>query len=508
MHFWGLLGLFFWGIGQGLAQEQTVRVLETTKTHKTLQINLGHLDGVAFDDLAVFLVRPDKNSSRTYYVGKAESVKIFPNTSLWYMRELKDPLAVERGAELIIMRKADSTRGIVPNKYHRKKIVLRERQKNKVRDALDSYQGKFPEKLIQKKNEYVAGNPLVPSEVSGDEDELDLLDLYSIKKEGDPITNDDLENLESLYIKELQEGPQEKVVEEKLSDEDFMKRTEQHLDRLSDEKNDPSYLVEKTKRDPDYPKLSNQGIRSSLYESVMEGKVKTYERQEQVKRWMKEMGPRWSEDLSDEELSNFIEEHGLRTEKARQEEASLHLTYHEFHAGLGFHIIDKSSHTDDNIYQRTYTLQAGLEYHLSKRYPKLERFTVDATGRITYDNLDLTEKNGKYSDQSVRLSGFFYPWHLPSALNNNLIFAGSGIRLGRGQIEATKKNIVAPYLVRALPTAHVGWKYRLSSGLGYRVMMSWEWMQLTLQDSAANTTHPDEITFLDQKIELGLIYSF
>jgi hypothetical protein len=484
------------------AEEQVV-VLDTTRSRKTVKINLGKLDGVEYDDVAMFLIRPNSVNLSTFFVGKAMAVKVYNSTSVWYFTTLKDKKAVERGDKLLMFRKADITRGYRKRKYKRRQIVAN----SSGRFSPPGRQPDDPDGLSKKGKDWPKGAPLTESQVPYDV-EVDLVDLSEIKKGEEIVEPEDLETLESVYITELQESPRAQEIEAKALRRFFQEATSSHVKKVNDKSFNVEEFYRDGIRDKDIPDVQEKSYKKNATNILKDARTRHHQRKQDIEEWISKRGKTWSQDMSDEDLSNFIEEYGIENERFRQTAATLHSTYHEFQGAIGWNIKDKSNHLDNNVHGTTFSLNLGYEYHLVKRYPPLKRFTVGISGRYSIDNLDLINKNGLYKEESLKLTITWYPFTLPSAIKTPIFFAGLGTRFGRAKIEATRLNLEGSYQVSGFPCLNFGLKYRHMSGFGYYGQFALEMIDLTLQDTELDATHPNELSFLDQKIELGLIYSF
>jgi len=469
-------------------------------------ISLGALDGINPGDVAAFTARDSGPSLKTTYIGKALVAKIFPKYSIWYLKELVSSDSIFRGRYINIMRLSDIVEGKTSGHYHHQKVVAKSRGAGRVKQAVKGYISSVPNEITK------AGTHYAPKEIlRGDEfnhyPDDELVDIAVLKNDDKKILTDELEQLESLYIENLKKAPTEQAYDESKRKKFFEDAVKNQVQKV-DENFNLEEFYSKQKKLPEYGQVAEHlGITNSLEDYQAKKDHKSIRRDE-IKKWIEAAGARWSQDLSDEELSEFIEDHGIELEKKRQIMAKQHKAWNEFSISLGLNIQDKSSHLDTNQFLTTYSLSLGYDYLMLRRYPKLHRFSFDMTFRFSRDNLDMEDRNGKSHEFSGRFSLNYYPFNLPTSLEKAIFYFGTGLRYGQASIWTTSRDLKAEYVVNGFPLFLAGLKYRLREELGFKVLLDFERIEMRLQNIGRGMTHPNVLSFLEQKIELGLIYNF
>lgn len=489
--------------------EQKVIILEATATRKTIIIQAGELDGIEVDDVGIFIDRTNPEFTNSSFVAKGISVKVYPSYSVWYLKEIKNFAKLQPGAKINIMQMADTTRGKQAKNFRRLKVVPRFKGKNRVSDALQSYYYGVPKELIHAGKSYKEGIELFAKDLKSAE-QVDLLDLAALKSENKKFATEVGEDIESLHIVDLKKGPEEKNVEKALREELFVSAVKGHLDKVNaEEKVSLKEFHDKQLKEPGtIGKQVKSKSEPSGYDQIIAKHRREYLRKKDIDEWIERRGPNWSEEMTDEELTQFIHDHGIDEEKQRQVEAGQKQVYHELNFSIGINITDDSNHFDDTQEDHPYSFNLGFEYHLSKRYPKLKNFTVEVSGRLNRDNIDLVNLNGRYYEKSLKGSVYWYPFRDPSELHHALFFFGSGWRYGTANIRTSSVGNAFRYRVVGWPTICTGVKYRLFEKVGYRFLIGAEYLRVRTENPILSNTHPSLVSFLDQKIELGLIYGF
>ena len=155
-------------------------------------------------------------------------------------------------------------------------------------------------------------------------------------------------------------------------------------------------------------------------------------------------------------------------------------------------------------------MSLAMEFHLFKRYPTMERFTIEWALRRAFDAVAVHDGlDAVSSEWSGALSLDYYPFVSPGISQTNIFFVGTTVRMGRTKLHAPGDNSQAVYNANSFLGLRSGIKYNFESGFGVRLMASYE--NLNLDKTEANNVGnnlPDIINYGELKFSAGMTYFF
>lgn len=449
-----------------MAIDDSTKILEISSTNKTLKINRGHLDNLKPGSRATLML---ESNGQWINLGIGEAIKVYNGYSYWSMRE---PITVQIQAnQPILLRESLEFWGGLKTPEISRKTIIGKRKKT------EDY-------LTRHEDEYLVQSEVAPQK----EERADKKTLLEYKNQ---IKRENEQN-----EIELVPGKTQKNVSNEKFTEKFKEKREQDF-----------YEAELS----DLEKLDLEEIHAPKNYSGSESeknKIIAKEQKEKIKLIVENKTKQradWSDDLSDEELVNFIRRNGVDFEEKRRISLMSKKYTMELTASLGFKLNDSN---DPNQGQAATTTKRdfgmGLEYYLSTHFDKLRKFSLEADYKSGNDSARVGSTNNAINSTTFGLNAFFYPFHYPALVNRNLFFIGTGYRRGSANLENSLGT--SAYAVTVMPIMHVGFRYHFENQFGMRVIGSFETFNLSNQ--SLNSENTNTATYQALKLGVGISYYF
>lgn len=483
---------------QAYARESGVvegQLLSKSSTSRTVLLNVGQLDLVRSGDFVVLIRKtksPLDDQERLLSVAKGRVIQAGKNRSivmLYRVEDLKQIIVKEKyivAVESVMMagrRKLHSDRlTIVDNKRLLPKSVEEKRLGNK-------------DTLALKRDEYRVGrkNHELGETYSRDGTLHDVDEWVRVGRDG-----------KQKYARALWRSPYEKdfAIQKRL--ETFDKLVATYLARVNDSNfNYDKFYAEQKRDSSGEMKINNTSI--SEYESYLQDERNQQNREADLYREMLSKGEGWSDEYSDEELSNRLESVGFVIEQERRQTALVINRNWQLIGSVGLNLLDNENRADpDNSRKLKWNLEVGGEFFPAKRHDTFQQLGLWGTIRYMQDGVSVGNLNAQFDERSI---GVGFNWHFlqaPWAVNRNIPFVGLGIRTGVGTLKIPTSNEEANYSMLSFPVAIAGMKYNLRSGWGLRLAASVEKLLLDqTENNVAGGDLPARTDFLDGRISIG-----
>lgn len=474
------------------------RLLNQSSSGQTVVFNLGIHDQIKNGDYAVIVKQirsMDERDLRLVPAAKARNVKINSDSSIWILYKIYDQELLVKGDKFLVLSETHMLSGRRPPKLGRISLVT---DKKKIKEQIRHGENEDKGRLSKLKHNYEVITPTHSTQAASDSD-ADLIDVEMWKK-----------NKDSRYRSSVYKSASKDEFRRQMRLTTFEKLVTAYLQRV----NDPDFSYDAFYEEQRKSDFSNEAKVNSHYDS----EYNTFLRKQSVKstadaklyRSILEKGESWSEDYSDEELKNVLNQVSVLQEKDRRIMVMSKPTRYGMVFDYGVNMTDAQTDTDP-LYQRKNRFATELDFEATPflRHPSLERFTLNSTFRLNYTAFEADSYNADLNEYSLSLGSNWYPLYAPYALESPIVYLGAYIRSGFASANAPTVSERANYTVISLPGFRAGFKYLLRNRLGVRLQASMETLKIERYESSKlNSVLPDRTNLVEMKVGFGLAYAF
>lgn len=483
------------------ASDLTVRLLQRSNSGKTLVVDKGAWEGAKLNDIAL-IIRPETTQTgqtKLRPIARLRSVKLFDTTSIWVILEEFEKLEFKDKMKVYLLTESDLLQGRKELSMGRSSLV------SNISEAKDFTKNQMKQDqlhLSKKKDNYdeakvLHKNRKIPSK------DIELLDID--KWEGSEASRH--VSRSSLYRSQYAEdfSTRKRIAT-------FDKMAAHFIEKFSHPHFNRDYFFDEQKRDANNDFFQDSSLKNTLYDRTVMERAKDREAQAKLLREFKEKGPAWSDDYSDEELSELVTRAGVTSEILRQEEKVMSRYRGNFIASFNLNIFDNENNLDpDNHQNNRYDLEVGMEFWPFKKFDNaISKFTLELAFRRGKDGFEADYYNALSTDYS--LSGFinFYPFRTPSDVNRNVFFLGLGLRTGYANLEIPSIGEKGNYQLLSFPALRAGFKYSFYNGYGARMTFTYENSNFSRIETNQLTTGAlkDNLSLTEGKLGMSLIKLF
>lgn len=472
---------------------QEARLLKRSQSGQSAVFNLGSFDGVKEGDFAVVVKKIrdlDLRDLRVVPVARARNVKINTDSSVWFFHQVFDYDLLHEGDQYLILSEEEMLKGRKGPELGRLTVVANNSEEAIM--ALKDDQGRL-QKLGSK---YAKGEKLHgKSQVTNNEGELvDVESWEKVKGE--------------RYRQALYKSPTESEFLQKIRLDTFQKIVTAYMRKI----NDPDFNYDAFYEDVMREQKLNEFKRTSYNKSnVAEPHMNAPFNAEQDKRRasMAQNGEAWSQDYSDEELSQALRNTSIFREKIRRELRETKPTRYAINVDLGFNLSD--AQTDKSNYQRDtrYSLEGSFEATPFLGDVNLEKITLFGGLRKNNTAFDMGNGNAAVDEISLSFGANWYPLYAPYIYEAPVVFVGTFLRTGYATVRAPTVSESSRYSVVGIPGFQGGVKYLFRNRFGVRALASMETLNLNnFSTVKAGTSLPANAKFIEGKVGFGMTYIF
>lgn len=481
------------------ALDYVVELLQVSTSGKTVLINKGMVDTVAQDDYGILLAKEQLRNQQTdqFYtvykpVAKLKAVKVLNDSSIWVAFKVFIPNAITKNAKLFFLSESDLLQGRTKLKINNKKIIAK---KDEIADKLEETMVNDGNFLAKKKDEYYA---------------KDEMHDYQEPTEYD-ITLIDVDKWEENQLEgELNyEGFYKSPYAEEFADRKRVHRFEKMVVIFMKKFNDPNftlkglYSLQERQQNGTVPDNMLKNDFFNEYQRDLDEKRK---REDKFYKDMLAKGESWSDDYSDEELSELMYNVGVIREKERRDVIAAMRFNYQMYGAFGLNLINNENLNDrENTQQSKYDLEFAVEYYLFKKFENLNRFSLEVSFRRAQDSFTTGQLNAVSTEYSGALHFNWYPFHSPNTIEQNIVYFGAHFRYGLLYASIPSRNEEANYQINSFPGLKAGLKYNFNNSFGARASFGFERINIEREvRSADNGVLPDRDTFIDGKLSFAL----
>lgn len=491
-----------------------------SSTGRSIVLSRGESEGLKNGTVAkLFLEQGDASAPKLIPVAYARAVKVKQTTSYWYLKQIQYAAVIKPGSKLVIIEKnGDVLQGRSEVSVDQKHVVLTEGT-GELKYIEDEKRG-IPKELVGSEEDHEVIEELGSTETHENAQ-------VEAKQFDNWATSPGLDYVET-YMKEVQKKniatPENAINAPKLKREYNEDLTVSQADGVASKvnklKNGLDDLYWKQERDPNMNALQKRVVVNNAYQDSLEerNEKRTKPISDIAVAKAKREGPRWSSDMNDKELREYVVRTGISAEKIRQRSAINELNSHEVMIHLATSLMDHTSQDDENHRGRSYSFALGYEYHLSRIFKSWTRWSVEGSLEWSRGLYQIgPESNATFQEGAYKLMMNYYIYNRPTTVSDVIVYVGSGIKVGEADAGSYQIEQKLKYTMTAFPLLQIGSKYRFISGdevdnavgvgFGINAKLSIEPLNYSLENEPSDVVD-GSFSVTDTKFYLGLSMYF
>lgn len=479
----------------------TIKVLQVSSSGKTILVNKGAIDTVNPEDFGVLLVQKEEKNKQDdlYYtvykpVAKLKAIKVLNDKSIWIAYKTFIPDSLIKGAKLLLFSESALLEGRTKLKINNKKLITnKNKADNSIKETIID-DGNF---LSHQESKYYEGYDVHSKEMHTDKD-VTLVDVNVWKEKNIP---GDL----------TYEGFYKSPYAEQFADRKRVHRFEKMVVSFMRKYNDPKFTLkdlysEQKRLEDGDDTIKAQSLTANFFNEYQRNLDERRKREDKFYKDLLAKGESWSDEYSDEELSELMYNVGVIREKERRNSVAAQRYDYQVYGSFGLNFINNENLKDrNNTQQSKYDFEIGLEYYFLKKFESLRNFAVEASVRRSEDAFT----TGTFNAVSTEYSGAFhfnwYPFTSPNTIESNIVYFGLTMRYGLMRASIPSLNEEANYQVYTFPGFKGGIKYNFNNGFGGRLAFGLEQINLEREVRSFDGGQlPDRLSFLEGKMSFAL----
>ena len=474
------------------------RLLGQSSSGQTAIFNLGIHDGVKEGDYAVIVkeIRSlETRDLRLVPVAKARNVKINTGNSVWILFKVYDTELLVKGEAYLILSESALLNGRRDPRFGRISVIT---QKDKTAFQVQKSLADDQDRIAKLKVQYPEVATLHERELRMDEDGV-LMDVEGWKK----FKND-------RYRTALYKSPHQLDFQRELRLSTFEKLVSGYLKKV----NEPNFSYDKFYDQQMKTQFSNEFRRrsnfSTEYESFLSNQSQKAVADAKLYRSILERGDSWSEDFSDEELRNVLNNVSVLQEKDRRKFVIANPNRYTTYLDIGMNFSDAQTQEDAG-YRRDgrYSIEVDFEAIPILKHEVLERFTLNATYRNNKTAFSADNFNASLDENSFSVGLNWYPLFASYAVDSPVVFLGTYIRSGWASARSPSAGEKSNYTILTLPGFRAGLRYNFRNNVGLRISATGETLNLDrYEQSKFGAALPDQASIFEGKMNVAIAYSF
>lgn len=473
------------------------RLIGISTSGQTAQVNLGRLDGIVEGEYAVLVKEIRKlnsNDLRLVPVANARNIKVGAHHSIWILYKVFDPELLVKGDPFIVLSESELLKGRREKKFGRLTVVTSEKETaSQTKEALSEDK----DRLSKLKDQYPEVETLHKRETRSDADGelIDVENWTEIKNE--------------RYRTALYKSPYQDDFRRQLKLSTFEKLVTAYLKKVNDPDFNYDTFYEEQMRESfsnDFRKKSNF---ATEYEKFLSRESQKATEDAKLLRALVEKGEAWSENFSDEELTNILKQISVLQERDRKIRVMVEPKRFTAYLGYGMNLTNDQAPSDSYRRENLYSTELQLEAVPILKHESFERFTIDAGFRSNKSAFESTNYNLSMDEISFNAGLNWYPLYSPYAVEAPALFVGTYMRTGTADIKSSTVNQKGKYTVYSLPGVRAGMKFNFKNNIGLRIAFGVETLKLERYEaSVLNSVLPERKNLTEGKMNFSLAYSF
>jgi hypothetical protein len=486
-------------IGLGIASasyaidDYIVDIRQVSTSGKTIVIDSGHVGEIGPNDYGVLLKKQVYDDGRTLFlpVAKLRAIKVYASESIWVIYKTFMRKEVKAGLGLFLFSETALLRGRTELSVKRTKLVTANGESQEVKDFL--LEG---DRLRKKSAKYSVISRTHKKDAKFDKD-IELIDVEKWDKSFH-------EN--KLYASGLYRSPYAKEFNERRKVHTFEKMVVAFLNKYNSPSYDYDAFYAEQKRSRFADELPENTIFQS-YKNSYDSEVRNRAaKEDKFYANIIKKGDAWSDDYSDEELSELVNNLSIVKERRRRQKLLAFKYNYQIYSSLGLNLLNNENTGDrDTTEPSKYDFELAWEGYLFKKLQDLKKFTLEVSLRRAQDAYNGGALNVRSLSYSMALHVNWYPYYGPNIMERNIVYVGLLARYGFAKLSNDTAGEVGNYQLSSFPGVRGGVKYNFDNSFGVRITMAFE--NITVERivrSADQGNLPDRANYYDGKIGFGL----
>jgi hypothetical protein len=470
-----------------------VDIRQISTSGKTIVIDSGHVSEIGANDYGVLLKKEVFDDGRTVFrpVAKLRAIKVYTNESIWVIYKTFIRKEIKAGRGLFLFSETALLRGRTELSVKRTKLVTANGESQEVKDFL--LEG---DRLRKKSAKYSVLSRTHSKKPKFDKD-IELIDV----EKWDKSFQDN-----KFYASGLYRSPYAKEFNERRKVHTFEKMVVAFLNKYNSPSYDYDAFYAEQKR--------SDGLDEMPANTIYQTYRKSYDREIQNKAAKEEKfygnilkkGDAWSDDYSDEELSELVNNLSIVKEKHRRQKLLAFKYNYQIYSSFGLNLLNNENTNDKETTQPSkYDFELAWEGYLFKKLQELKNFTLEVSLRRAQDGYNGGSSNVTSLSYSMAFHVNWYPYYGPNIMQRNIVYVGLLARYGFARLSSEAAGEVGNYQLSSFPGLRGGVKYNFNNSFGVRVTTAFENISVDrIVRSADQGSLPDRANYYEGKIGFGL----
>lgn len=485
--------IFFVAISNANAIDDfIVEIEQVSSSGKTIVVNNGHISTLKENEFGILLKKEINSDKKIIFkpVARLRAIKVYTGQSVWITYKSFLPKEIKKGRGLYLFTENEVLRGRAALSVKRLKLVTHDDTSKELADFLVEGDN------LRKKNDYEVLAKAHAKKITLDKD-VELIDLDKWQKANTGNSKKRVSIYRSPYAKQFSEHKRVDT---------FEKMMVAFLNKY----NNPSFDYDEFYKDQKrgrYNNIFQEKSLSQTYNALYERRVlDKVAKEEKFKENIRAKGDGWSDDYSDEELSELLNGINVVSERQRRRKLVAFKYNSQAYISAGFNLINNESGEDSQTSGSSRSdFELAWEIFLLKKYNDLKKFTLETSLRQANDSFDGGSLNVRSSEQSMAIHVNWYPYHGPEVLKRNIVYVGVLTRFGYSRLTNDTTGEEGNYQVASLPGIRAGLKYNFKSSFGIRLTTGLENIKVSrITKSADEGALPNSASYLEGKFGIGL----
>lgn len=471
-----------------------VTIEQTSSSKRTIQINRGLLDKIRDQDLA-FLIKSERLPAGKLVlrpIAKLKAIKLYPRSSLWVAVNIFEGQELNVGSRLIFVTQSKLLTGRRDLNITRKNVILTEEQ-----DEESVLAG--TEQLAKKEDQFTVLN-----------------NNHEVEKHYDPqvdVKVIDIEKWDEIlgdykkYRKGYYKSPYSKEFSSHFEVKKFEKMVVAYLNKYNDVNfSYEDYIAQIEGKKP----LDISGSLGTFSDKQKAAKLRQIRDDEKFYKKMSTQGDAWSQDYSDEELSEYLSRMSQSRERIRRDYLRASHYNYQTSLSLGLNLVNNENLSDsENSEQSKYSAEIGFEGYFFKKYEAVKYVTLEMSARTARDAYFAGDLNVLSKEYSIAFQINYYAFNEPDSVNIPIVYIGMLYRYGLARLTNNTTDEEGNYILQSLPGLRVGTKWNMENGYGFRMQGELENIIVNkIEKSDSEGVLPDKSNYINGRLSLGLTRFF
>ncbi len=472
--------------------DSMVELTSVSTSGRTLTLNRGQVENIGKDDFGFLIEKKQVGDDKFIYrpVAKLKVIKLMDRESIWIAYKVFYPSAITRRKSFLLLSETALLQGRQKLELSRMDLVTNKDPEQEVEDFM--LEG---DDLARKDQDYIVVGAGHKKEKHFDNDGK----LIDVSKWQEKMGDD------KLYIQGVYQGPHAEQFADRRRYRTFEKMVMAFLEKY----NDPNYEPEQFYGRAAYTKIEDIGLRDSTYglrEIKNQQRAKEDLKKEEFYRKLKQKGGRWSEDYSDEEVSDILNQMTIVYEKDRRRALTNFPFKFQLFFSTGLNVLNNENAKDSVTNQSIRNdYEASVEGYPHQEFKRLEVITAELSLRRANDGFFTGKLNAIIEETSIGLHLNYYPFKRMNTIEDTILYFGTHVRLGYARLLNNTYSEQGTYQVSSFPGLRVGLKYNFNNGFGVRLIGNYETIHVDrIYKAFKNGILPDRSSYQEAKVSIGL----